>query len=280
MALRFYKPTTPARRHASVEDTSEMTTKKPMKRLLVSLNKHSGRNNQGKITIRHRGGGAKKIYRQIDFLQNKFDVPGRIVEIEYDPNRTARIGLVSYVDGAKQYIILPKGMKVGDQVLSSEKTIKPEIGYRMPLQFIPQGLFVYNIELQPRAGGVVARSAGNYAQLMTIEGNYAQLKMPSGEVRLFLKNCAATIGEVSNTEHKNVRYGKAGRMRHRGIKPTVRGKAMNPVDHPHGGGEGVNPIGLKYQKTPWGKHALGVLTRNPNKKSSKLIIKGRKKRIK
>jgi len=239
------------------------------------MHKKAGRNNQGKITIRHRGGGVKRHYRVVDFKQQKFDIPGKVISIEYDPNRNARIMLVSYRDGEKCYALAYDGVKVGAQILSSQEKIAPKTGSRMPLAFIPVGMAVHNVELTKGRGGAMVRSAGSSAQLMGIEGKFAQLKLPSGEIRLVHKVCLATIGVVSNPEHKNIRWGKAGRMRHKGIRPTVRGKAMNPVDHPHGGGEGSNPIGLKGPKTPWGKYALGVRTRKNKKYSHHYIIQRR-----
>ncbi len=281
MAVKLYKPTTNGRRQASVEDFSDVTKTKPEKSLTVRLKKFSGRNNTGRITVRHRGGGARKIYRVVDFKRAKFDVPATVTAIEYDPNRGPRIALIEYADGEKAYIICPQGLTVGSQIMSSEQLIEPTVGNRMPLANIPVGLFVHNIELQPGKGGQVVRGAGSGAQLQVIEGDYAQIKLPSGEVRLFKKNCMATIGMVGNSDYKLVRKGKAGRMRHSGWKPTVRGKVMNPVDHPHGGGEGRNSIGLKGgPKTPWGKKALGVKTRRPGKWSDKFIVAKRAKKKK
>ncbi|HPA25656.1 MAG TPA: 50S ribosomal protein L2 [bacterium] len=277
MAIKLYKPTNPGRRHASVLDSSSLTKKKREKSLTVALNKFSGRNNQGKITIRHRGGGAKKIYRLIDFKQNRFNEPAEVVALEYDPNRNARIALIKYTDNSKAYILAADQLKVGERIMSSQNKIEAKIGNRMPLEFIPQGQNVYNIELVPGLGGKIGRSAGTLVVLQNIEGKFAQLKMPSKEIRLVKKECLASIGQVSNPDAKLVRLGKAGRTRHMGIKPTVRGKVMNPVDHPHGGGEGKHPVGMKYPKTIWGKHALGVKTRK-NKSSDKLIIKRRNKK--
>jgi len=244
--------------------------------LTVSLNKHAGRNNTGQITVRHRGGGAKKIYRLIDFQQKKYEVPAEVLTLEYDPNRNARIALIKYADGEKSYILAWDGAKVGDKIISSLEKVDLKKGNRMPLQHVMQGEMVYNIELEPGKGGKIGRSAGTNVILQNIEGDFAQLKMPSGEIRLVKKECAASIGVVSNPEAKLVRVGKAGRKRHMGIKPTVRGKVMNPVDHPHGGGEGRQPVGMKYPKTLWGKHALGVKTRK-NKWTDKLILQRRKK---
>ncbi len=277
MSLKYYKPTTSARRHTSVVSSSDLTKgKRREKGLCQSLNKHSGRNNQGQITVRHRGGGTKKIYRQVDFKQQKFDMAAKVEAIEYDPNRNARIALISYADGEKSYILAAEGVQVGDLILSSKNKIEIKVGNRMPLEFVPQGEAVYNIELEAGKGGKLARGAGTYAVLQNMEGEYAQLKTPSGEIRLVRKGCAASLGKVSNPEYKLMRIGKAGRKRRMGWRPTVRGKAMNPVDHPHGGGEGRHPIGMKYPKTLWGKHALGVKTRR-KRWTDKLILQRRKK---
>lgn len=278
MGIRVYKPTTPARRRTSVDDFKDITAKRSLKNKLKSKKRTGGRNSQGKITIRHRGGGEKRYYRQVDFKQNKFGIKGKITEIEYDPNRSTRIAVVTYSDGEKIYILMPEGLKIGDMIMSSQEAGKPELGNRMPLEFIPIGMTVHNVELTPGKGGELVRSAGTGAQLMAIEGKFAQLKIPSGEIRLVSKNCFATIGQLSTGYHRHIRIGKAGRKRHMGIRPTVRGKAMNPVDHPHGGGEGGSPIGMKHPKTPWGKPALGVRTRKKGKFSDKLIIKRRKSR--
>ncbi len=277
MAVKVYKPTTPGRRKSSVQDFSDITAKRTLSSLLVPIKKKSGRNNTGKITVRHRGGGAKRMYRIVDFDQKNFDIVGEIIAIEYDPNRGARIAGVNYVDGSSTYILAAKDMKVGDKVLSSNTAIEIKNGNRLPLKFIPLGLFVYNVELNPGHGGKIVRSAGSSAQIQTMEAGRVQLRFPSGEIRLVSENCRATIGVVSNSDYKLVRWGKAGRMRHRGRRPTVRGKAMNPVDHPHGGGEGKNPIGLKGgPKTKWGKKAYGVKTRKHDKWSDKFIITRRK----
>jgi large subunit ribosomal protein L2 len=276
MTLKAYKPTTAGRRHTTVVSSLDLTKKKAEKRLMVALTKHSGRNNSGKITVRHRGGGARKIYRIVDFKQTRFDIPAEVIAIEYDPNRNARIALVKYEDGEKSYILAWHGAQVGDQIVSSQNKIDMKKGNRLPLQFIMQGETVYNIELEPGRGGKVARSAGTGLILQNMEGDYAQLKMPSSEIKLVRKECLASIGQVSNIEAGLVRIGKAGRKRHMGIKPTVRGKAMNPVDHPHGGCEGRHPIGMPYPKTLWGKHALGVQTRK-KKWTDKLILQRRKK---
>ncbi len=279
MAVKLYKPTTPGRRKASVQDWSDITKKKPEKSLLVPLKKNGGRNNTGRITVRHRGGGAKRMYRLVDFKRQDFDAVAEVIAIEYDPNRGSRIALVQYQDERKSYILASQGMVVGDKVVSSKDRLEAVHGNRMPLEHIPAGQFVYNIEFQPGKGGQMVRGAGNAAQIQVVEGKYAQLKMPSGEIRLVPKGCFASVGKVSNPDKKLVRLGKAGRRRHLGWRPTVRGKVMNPVDHPHGGGEGAQPIGLKGgPKTPWGKKALGVKTRNKKKSSSKLIVSRRKKR--
>lgn len=261
----------------SVDTFDDITKKAPEKSLTVIKKKHSGRNFQGKITVRHRGGGAKQRYRIIDFKREKYDIPATVEAIEYDPNRSARIALVKYEDGEKRYVVAPVGLKVGDKIVSSQKKIEIKVGNRLRIEDIPTGLIIHAIELLPGKGAQMARSAGAGVQLMAIEGKYAQLKMPSGEIRMVSKDCMATIGQVSNPEHQHIEIGKAGRKRHMGIKPTVRGKVMNPVDHPHGGGEGRNPIGLKHPKTPWGKPALGVKTRKHGKKSDRLIIKRRKR---
>jgi large subunit ribosomal protein L2 len=278
MAIKVYKPTTPARRKTSVVLSSDITKTKPEKNLTAPRKNRAGRNKSGKITVRHRGGGAKRRLRSVDFKRHTFDQPAKVVAIEYDPNRSARIALVQYPDGNLSYILAANGIKVGSQVMSSKKKIDVKRGNRMPLEFIPAGIGLYNIELNPGRGGVLVRSAGTTAMLQGVEGKFAQIKMPSSEIRLIKKECLASIGSLSNPDHRLIRVGKAGRKRHMGIRPTVRGKAMNPVDHPHGGGEGRQPIGLKYPKTPWGKHALGVKSRKKNKWSNKMIIKRRKKR--
>ncbi len=278
MPVILYKPTTPGRRHAGVLKP-ELTKKRPEKNLVRGAKKSGGRNFQGKITVRHRGGGAKRLLRTVDFKRHKFDIVARVAALEYDPGRTANLALLHYIDGAKSYIVAPDGLKVGDKVLSSRQQIEIKVGNRLPLKFVPAGLQVHNIELSPGFGGVMVRSAGSWATLMSLEAGQARLKLPSGEIRSVSENCLATIGQVSNVDHINVRLGKAGRMRYLGIKPTVRGKAMNPVDHPHGGGEGNQPIGLKHPKTPWGKPALGVPTRKANRASNRFIISRRKRRI-
>ncbi len=272
MPIRVYKPTSPGRRFMSVLSYEELTKKKPEKALLQPKKKHAGRNNQGRITVRHRGGGAKAKYRLIDFKRNKFEVPAKVAAIEYDPNRSAFIALLHYLDGEKRYILAPMGLKAGDMIVSSESAdIKP--GNSLLLQNIPTGTLVHNIELRPGSGGQIARSAGTYAQLMAKEGSLATLRMPSGEIRKVPINARATIGTVGNADHENVRIGKAGRKRHMGFRPSVRGVVMNPVDHPHGGGEGKSPIGLPAPVTPWGKPALGYKTRKRKKYSNRLIVK-------
>ena len=278
MAIKLYKPTTPARRKTSVVSSSDITKKSPEKKLTLPRKNKAGRNKSGKITVRHRGGGAKRRIRLVDFKRHEFNQPASIIAIEYDPNRSARIALIQYEGGQISYILANTQSKIGDKVVSSDKKTEVKVGNRMPLEFIPPGMSIYNIEVNPGRGGIMARSAGSSAILQAVEGKYAQLKMPSNEIRLVKKECLATVGTVSNPDHRLVRIGKAGRKRHMGIRPTVRGKAMNPVDHPHGGGEGKHPIGLKYPKTPWGKHALGVKTRKKNKWSNKMIVKRRKKR--
>jgi large subunit ribosomal protein L2 len=281
MAVKVYKPTTPGRRKSSVQDFSDITAKRSLRSLIVPMHKNSGRNNTGKITVRHRGGGAKRMYRIVDFKRANYDVVGEIKAVEYDPNRGARIAHVLYTSGDNAYILLAKGMSVGDKIVSTLGVAEPVTGNRMPLKNIPLGLFVYNIELNPGQGGKIVRGAGNGAQIQTTDAGYVQIKLPSGEMRLVNENCLATVGVVSNSDYKLVRWGKAGRMRHRGKKPTVRGKVMNPVDHPHGGGEGKNPIGLKGgPKTIWGKKAYGVKTRKPGKWSNKFIISRRKSKNK
>ncbi len=277
MAIKIYKPTSAGRRIQSVTDYSVLTKgARPKKSLMRSFAKTAGRNNQGKITIRHQGGGHRQIVRTIDFKREKMNIPAKVQTLEYDPGRSAFISLLAYKDGEKRYILAPDGVKVGDVLLTSERTeVKP--GNRMLLRHIPIGTYVHSIEILGSQGGQMARSAGTYAIVQSQEDDYAMLKLPSGEVRKVPTKAYATIGQVSNTDWMYVRIGKAGRTRHMGIRPTVRGKAMNPIDHPHGGGEGHNPIGLKYPKTPWGKHALGVKTRNPKKHSTNLIVKRRTK---
>ncbi len=279
MAVKVYKPTTNGRRASSVQDFSDVTKARPEKALVEMLKRKSGRNNTGRITVRHQGGGVKRLYRIVDFKQQIFDIPAVVEAIEYDPNRGPRVALVRYENNVRTYILAPEGLKVGDKVVSSKKQIEAIPGARMPLAYVPVGLFVYNIELTPGKGGQIVRGAGNAAQLQVIEGDYAQLRLPSGEVRFILKSCMATVGKVGNSDYQLVRYGKAGRQRKRGIRPTVRGKVMNPVDHPHGGGEGRNSIGLKGgPKTIWGKKALGVKTRSEKKWSNQFILSRRKKK--
>ena len=276
MAIRKYKPTTPGRRFTSVDACDDVTCTKPLKSLITIKKQRAGRSrSQGKITVRHRGGGAKRYIRIVDFKQDKFDIPGTVKTIEYDPNRNARIALVVYADGEKRYILAPHTLAVGDVITSSKEKVEIKIGNRSTLENIPTGVEVCNVELRPGRGGQFARSAGLAVRLMAVEGKYAQLRLPSGEIRLVPKQCLATIGSVSNPDFRNIRIGKAGRKRHMGIRPTVRGKVMNPCDHPHGGGEGSNPIGLKHPKTPWGKPALGRRTRR-KKQSDVLILKRRK----
>ncbi len=278
MPIKKYKPTTPGRRHSSVQTFDDVTKNKPEKSLTAPLKKKSGRNNQGKITVRHKGGGAKRNYRLVDFKRINHNVEGEVIAIEYDPNRGPRIALVQYTDDQKTYILCPKDLKVGDKVMSSDKQIEPKIGCRMPMEFIPSGLSIYNIELTPGKGGQIVRGAGNTAQLMTIEEGYAIVKLPSGEVRKISKKSMATVGQVGNEDYRLIRWGKAGRMRLRGIKPTVKGKNMNPVDHAHGGGEGHSPIGQKRgPQTIYGKTAMGVRTRKKGKWSDKFVVKSRRK---
>jgi len=278
MPIKVYKPVTPGRRKSSVNAFAELTASKPKKSLTKSKKRGSGRNNTGKITVRHRGGGAKRRYRLVDFKRQEFDIPAKVETIEYDPNRSAWVALLSYRNGKKAYMLAPQGLEVGNTIVSSTNRVEIVPGNRMPLEKMPVGTVVYNVELLPGKGGLLIRSAGLSAQLMAIEGKYATLKLPSKEVRKVPKGCTATVGSVSNPDHRLVRWGKAGRSRHLGKRPTVRGKAMNPVDHPHGGGEGGNPIGMKHPKTPWGKPALGVKTRKAKKASNKLIIQRRPKK--
>ena len=272
MAIRVYKPTSPARRFMSVLTYEELTKKAPERSLTEYLKKNAGRNNQGKITVRHQGGGNKVKYRIIDFKRNKDNIPAKVTAIEYDPNRSAFIALVCYADGEKRYILATLGLKVGDTVVSGETAdIKP--GNCLPMANIPVGTLIHNLEIKAGRGGQMVRSAGNAAQLMSKEGGYALVRLPSGEMRKLAMNCRATIGTVGNTDHENVRIGKAGRKRHMGIRPSVRGVVMNPCDHPHGGGEGKSPVGLPAPVTPWGKPALGLKTRKHKKYSNKMIVK-------
>ena len=275
MGIKKYKPTSPARRHMSVLTFDEITKTTPEKSLVTTLKKNSGRNNQGKITVRHKGGGNKVKYRIIDFKRKKDNIPAKVTAIEYDPNRTANIALLTYADGEKRYILAPKGLEVGTVIYSGEKDIDIKVGNAMPMSSIPVGTLIHNVELKIGKGGQIIRSAGMAAQLMAKEGNYVQLRLPSGEVRLVRAECRATIGEVGNGDSSNVRIGKAGKVRHKGIRPTVRGSVMNPNDHPHGGGEGKAPVGRANRVTPWGKPALGLKTRKVKKPSNKYIIKSR-----
>jgi large subunit ribosomal protein L2 len=277
MPIKKYKPNHAGRRKSSVDTFSDITKKKPEKKLTVIKKKTGGRNAKGRITVRHIGGGSKRFIRIVDFRRHKFDVPTKVLSIEYDPNRNARIALVQYEDGEKSYFLAPVNLKVGSQIISSKNKVDVKVGNRSTIENIPPGVMVYNVELSPGKGGELARSAGNGIMVQSIEGGSAQLKLPSGEIRLVSSKCMATIGQVSNPDYRHIRWGKAGRTRRKGIRPTVRGKAMNPVDHPHGGGEGRAPIGLKRPKTPWGKPALGARTRKKGKKSDKFIIKRRKK---
>ena len=274
MPVKVYKPTTPSRRGMSVLTFEEITAKKPERSLLVRLKKHSGRNSYGRITVRHKGGGVRRKYRLIDFKRNTTDAEATVVSIEYDPNRSANIALIQYEDGKKAYIIAPDKLSVGDKIRSSvEADIKP--GNCLPLEFIPLGTLVHNVEMHPGKGAQLVRAAGMYAQVMAKENGYAQLRLPSGEVRMIALNCKATVGTVGNSDHENVNLGKAGRKRHMGIRPTVRGSVMNPCDHPHGGGEGKSPVGRPGPVTPWGKPAMGYKTRSKKNKSDKFIVKRR-----
>lgn len=276
MGVKRYRPYTPSRRHMTSPDFSEVTKSTPEKSLVVHVKTHSGRNNQGKITVRHRGGGSKKKYRLIDFKRNKDGIPAKVAAIEYDPNRTANIALLFYADGEKRYIIAPNGLKVGESLMSGpDAEAKP--GNCLPLINIPVGSQIHNIEMKPGKGGQLVRSAGNSAQLMAKEGKTATLRLPSGEMRTVPSSCRATIGQVGNPDHELINIGKAGRKRHMGIRPTVRGSVMNPNDHPHGGGEGRAPIGRPAPSTPWGKPALGYKTRKKRKHSDKHILRRRDK---
>ncbi len=280
MGVKQVKPNTAALRQATFDDFSDITKSSPEKRLTIAKKRISGRNAQGKITVRHRGGGEKRRIRLVDFKRDKYDIPAVVVSIEYDPNRGARVALLNYKDGEKRYIIAPVGLAVKDSVLSSRKKIDIKQGNTMPIKYIPAGVAVYNVEIEQGRGGRVARGAGNAVYVMGVEGKMAQVKMPSGEIRLIKKECLCTVGQVSNPDKRHITLGSAGRMRHLGFRPTVRGTAMNPIDHPHGGGEGKQSIGMKHPKTPWGKPALGVKTRKLKKSSNRLIIKrrGRKRR--
>ena len=271
MDIKHYKPVTPGQRKKSTLVNEELTKTAPEKSLLRKMNKKSGRNNLGKITVRHQGGGAKRKYRVIDFKRNKFDIEGKVASIEYDPNRNANIALINYIDGEKRYISAPKGLKVGDKIISGEK-VDIKVGNALPLKNIPLGTIIHNIEMKIGKGGQIARSAGQSAQILGREDKYVLLRLSSGETRKILGACMATIGEVGNEDFSLIKLGKAGRTRHMGIRPTVRGSVMNPNDHPHGGGEGKAPIGRKAPMTPWGKPALGYKTRKNKKSSTKLIV--------
>lgn len=274
MGIKKFNPYTPSRRHMTMSDFAEITTDTPEKSLVVSLKKTAGRNNQGKITVRHRGGGSRRKYRIIDFKRKKDDVPAKVQTIEYDPNRSANIALISYMDGEKAYILAPLGLKVGQMVMNGEKA-EVRVGNCLPLQNIPVGTQIHNIEMYPGKGGQLVRAAGNSAQLMAKEGKHATVRLPSGEMRMVPIICRATIGQVGNIDHELINIGKAGRKRNMGIRPTVRGSVMNPNDHPHGGGEGKTGIGRSGPVTPWGKPALGLKTRKKNKASNKLIVRRR-----
>jgi len=275
MGIKHYRPTTPSLRNMTVSTFEEVTKKTPERSLLEKKKKKAGRNSYGRITVRHQGGGNRQKYRVIDFKRLKDDMPATVIGIEYDPNRSANIALVEYEDGTKSYILAPVGLKDGDKVISGQKAdIKP--GNCMPIESIPVGTMIHNIELNPGQGGKMVRAAGQEAQLMAKEEKYSHVRLPSGEMRLVLTRCRATIGTVGNSDHENIKIGKAGRKRHMGVRPTVRGSVMNPVDHPHGGGEGRAPIGHAGPLTPWGKPALGYKTRKKNKKSDKFIVKRRK----
>jgi len=273
MAIKMYKPTSPGRRGMSVSTFEEITRTTPERSLLRPLRENAGRNNQGRVTVRHQGGGHKRMYRLIDFKRNKHGIPARVDSIEYDPNRSARIALLVYADGEKRYILAPLGLKVGAQLMSGPEA-EVRVGNALPVKNIPLGTVVHNVELQPGKGGQMARSAGTGAQVLAKEGDAAQLRLPSGEVRRVSVNCLATIGQVGNSDHANLNLGKAGRKRWMGIRPTVRGSAMDPRSHPHGGGEGRSPIGMPGPKTPWGKPAMGYKTRK-NKRTEKMIVRRR-----
>jgi len=277
MGIKKVKANTPGRREATFDDFKDLTKFTPEKRLIVPKKRQGGRNSSGKITVRHRGGGAKRFIRLVDFKRDKYDIPATVAAIEYDPNRGSRLALLNYADGEKRYIIAPVAMAVGDKVMSSKQLIEIKPGNALALQFIPAGMPVSAVELEPGQGAKIARGAGNVVYVMGVEGKYAQIKMPSGEIRKVKKECLCTVGQASNPDKRHISLGKAGRSRHLGIRPTVRGSAMNPVDHPHGGGEGNQSIGLKHPKTPWGKPALGVKTRR-KRHSDRLIIKRRAKR--
>ena len=275
MGMKHFKPYTPSRRNMTVSDFAEITKKTPEKSLLTTKKKNAGRNSYGRITVRHQGGGNRQKYRIIDFKRTKDNMQAEVIGIEYDPNRSSNIALIQYEDGEKAYIIAPQGLKDGDKVISGE-SVDIKVGNCMPISNIPVGTLIHNIELNPRQGGKLVKAAGQSAQLMAKEGKYAHVRLPSGEMRLILSTCRATIGVIGNSEHENIKLGKAGRTRHMGIRPTVRGSVMNPVDHPHGGGEGKAPVGHAGPLTPWGKPALGYKTRNKKKQSNKFIVKRRK----
>ncbi len=274
MGIKTYRPYTPSRRNMTMSTFEEITKKTPEKSLLAKKKKNAGRNSYGRITVRHQGGGNRQKYRIIDFKRKKDDMPATVIGIEYDPNRTSNIALIKYEDGTLNYILAPLGLKDGDKVISGAKS-DIRIGNCLPIENIPVGTLIHNIELNPGQGGKLVRTAGGEAQLMAKEGKYAHVRLPSGEMRLVLAKCRATIGVIGNSEHENVKIGKAGRKRHMGIRPTVRGSVMNPVDHPHGGGEGRAPVGHAGPMTPWGKPALGYKTRNKKKLSNKFIVKRR-----
>lgn len=276
MGIKKYNPVSKGRRISSVDDFKDITKFEPEKSLLMSFKKRAGRNNQGKITVLHKGGGMKRLYRMVDFKREKFDSIATVKAIEYDPNRSSRIALIEYADKVKSYIIAPEKLKVNDQIISSHKKQEINIGNRMPIKYIPAGTMVYDVELVPGTGSLAARAAGSGAVVMAQDEKFTQVKMPSSEIRSIPGESLVTVGQVSNSDWRNIRWGKAGRMRLRGIKPTVRGKAKNPVDHPHGGGEGHNPIGLKFPKTASGKHAFGVKTRDVDNKTSRFIVRRRK----
>ncbi|TAN34077.1 50S ribosomal protein L2 [Patescibacteria group bacterium] len=281
MPINKYNPTSPGRRQSSVVAFADITKHKPEKSLVVYLRSKSGRNNQGVITVRHQGGGVKKFYRIVDFKRQKFGAEAQVIAIEYDPNRGPRLALLQYSDGQRAYILCPEGLKVGDRVLSADKAIEVKPGNHMPVEFIQAGSFIHNIEATPGKGGQLVRGAGLSAQLAGLDGNYALIKLPSGEIRKVLKGCAATVGALGNADRRLIRWGKAGRVRRRGIRPTVKGKNMNPVDHPHGGGEGHSPIGQKRgPQTVYGKTAMGVKTRKPGKWSDKFVVQSRKAKTK
>ncbi len=276
MAVKKYKPTTPGRRGMTSYTFEEITSSTPERSLIVPNRKRGGRNNYGRVTVRHRGGGSKRKIRVVDYKRDKLGIPAQVASIEYDPNRTARLALLNYADGEKRYIIAPLGVRVGDTLVSGpDADIRP--GNALPIANIPTGTTIHNVELKEGKGGQMVRSAGNSAQLMAKEGDYAQVRLPSGEVRMVRQVCFATIGQIGNVEHSNIKFGKAGRIRHKGIRPTVRGSAMTPRDHPHGGGEGRSPIGMASPKTPWGQPTLGFKTRR-NKKTDKYIVRRRGKK--